>query len=219
MSKKNNQQNYGKLKRMRVAFWKKDPKCYYCSQITILPTDFPDLLELQAKGITPDNMATIEHLHTRYDKERFEKGGEDNCVLACYKCNHEKERERSSQLSKEEHQKRSNRFPLSKYVSEEVRLDIVNSVFKDFKFDDESAIDKFVNDYYSKANLSEFKEKYKIEIQYISGTIKQHKNLLKRQLKNGKQQTKNETSENIFQRISFFKRWKQMLFLFFKRKS
>ena len=193
MSKRKGKQSYSVLKKIRISLWKEDPNCYYCHKSTVLPTDIPDLLELQAIGITPDYMATIEHLLTRYDAERFEDGGEDKCVLACYKCNHEKERERSKLVPKEELQKRSNRFPLAKFVTEAMKKEIVEIVYENKTFSDSIELDLFLDEYFKNTNIEPFAEKYGIESKYISGTIKQHRNLLKRKLDNGKQQTEVET--------------------------
>lgn len=190
MSKRKGKQSYSVLKRMRISLWKENPSCYYCHRLTVLPTDIPNLLELQTIGITPDYMATIEHLLTRYDPKRFEVGGQDKCVLACYKCNHEKEREASKLVPKEELQKRSNRFPLAKFVTEEMKKEIVETVYGNKTFADSIELDVFLEDYFKNTNIELFAGKYGIESNYISGTIKQHRNLLKRKLENGKQQTK-----------------------------
>jgi len=106
-NKKGKKQSKSKIKKLRTSLWKENSQCYYCKTLTILPTDFPNLLELQKKGITPDNMATVEHLYSRYEEERFKEGGQDQCVLSCYKCNQEKEREKTSLIPIEELRKRS----------------------------------------------------------------------------------------------------------------
>lgn len=190
MSKgKGKRQSYTVLKRMRIAFWKANPRCYYCNELTILPTDIPDLLDLQAQGITPDNMATIEHIYTRYDTERFEENGEKKCVLACYKCNHDKEQERASLIPKEELQKRSRRFPLSKFITEDMKKEIIETVFGDREFLFPEQIDSFTVNYFRTHDLLDMKSKYDVQRRYIAGTIKQHMNNIKKQLNDGKQKT------------------------------
>jgi hypothetical protein len=68
------------------------------------------------KGQTlPHNAATIEHLVSRYTPNRWKKKkkGEQRKVLACYKCNHERSRQETLCLSREEVLKRSKGFSLS----------------------------------------------------------------------------------------------------------
>ena len=197
MSKRKGKQGFQKLRRIRVRLWNESPKCFYCHRITTLPTDIPNLEVLQEIGETPDFMATVEHLHTRYDPERFEEGGDEKCVLACYKCNHEKEVERTLLVPREELHKRSNRYPLSKFVNEEAKNGIVSIVFGGRNFLNKHQVEKFINEYIGRTDLDIFAEKYGINRQHVSATIKQHKNFLKRQFKDGEQQTKVETTENI----------------------
>ena len=190
MSKKKNKQGFNKLRKIRVRLWEENPKCYYCERITTLPTDILDLKMLQNIGETPDYMATVEHLHTKYDPERFEEGGDEKCVLACYKCNHDKEAERTKMVPKEELHKRSNRYPLSKFISENSKKEIISYVFGEKNFLNKGQLEKFVNEYLGKTNLDILGEKYGIDKQYILATIKQYKNFLKRQFRDGEQQAK-----------------------------
>ena len=124
MSNRKGKQSFHKLKKIRTKLWDENPRCYYCNRITTLPTDIPNLEFMQNNGETPDYMATVEHLYTRYDAERFEDGGEDKCVLACYKCNHEEEIKRTKLVPKEELHQRSKRYPLSKFVNEKTKKEM-----------------------------------------------------------------------------------------------
>jgi hypothetical protein len=185
-NKKGKKQSKGKLKRLRISLWKLNPLCHYCFKQTQLPTDFPDLLSLQKKGITPDNMATVEHIYTRYEPERFEEGGEDKCVLACYKCNKDREREVSSKLSKEELQEKSNRFPISHYVTAEQKEEIIKNVFGEIELKTESDIDKFVSNYF--CGESDLAERLNLKKTHVAVIIRLHRNLLKKELnENGEQ--------------------------------
>lgn len=195
MSKRKGRQSFNKLRKIRTSLWNESPRCYYCNKITTLPTDIGNLDMMQNNGETPDYMATVEHLYTRYDAERFEEGGDEKCVLACYKCNHEKEIERTKLVPKEELHKRSKRYPLSKFVSEYAKKEIVKYVFGGRNFLNKGQVEKHVNEYLLKTDLEIFSEKYEIDTQYVLVIIKQHKNFLKRQIKDGEQQTKIETVE------------------------
>jgi hypothetical protein len=67
----------------RKNLWLKSPLCCYCHQPTVLPEDC--LSNGQKKP--PDNMATVEHVFTRFDKERWVKNNRHIIALACHKCN------------------------------------------------------------------------------------------------------------------------------------
>lgn len=75
----------------RAILWYKDPKCYWCRKPT-------RLLEITG-GQAPDDMATIDHLYNKLDKNRQDRDlgiikknrrGKTvvrRHVLACYACN------------------------------------------------------------------------------------------------------------------------------------
>lgn len=66
-------------------------RCYYCRcEMTILPPTH--------KGRLPDDAATFEHLDDRYSPERGRHYGEIRVVLACNKCNFERNREREKEV-------------------------------------------------------------------------------------------------------------------------
>jgi hypothetical protein len=64
-------------------------------------------------GKLPDNGATIDHLFTKLDPERYQppKPGERRLVLCCWKCNNDRAAQRNAMLSKEELWRRSGRLP------------------------------------------------------------------------------------------------------------
>jgi 5-methylcytosine-specific restriction endonuclease McrA len=81
--------------------WQENPHCYYCGVLTIWVT--------RSGGKAKSNEATIEHLRSRYHKDRREPAGknERRLVLACYKCNHEKNEEEQKSVPIEERRRRS----------------------------------------------------------------------------------------------------------------
>lgn len=71
-------------RRRRTNLWHRDPHCYWCSCLTILPT--PDHVK-----IVPKNQATLDHLVSRLKG----RNGKDwpngiNTVLACWQCNNDR---------------------------------------------------------------------------------------------------------------------------------
>lgn len=61
--------------------------CYYCQR-------FMRLMKWGREyGACPHDLATIEHLDSRYSPERGQHAGEFRKVLACWKCNNDKNRE------------------------------------------------------------------------------------------------------------------------------
>lgn len=73
------------LTKQRRNLWLRDPHCYYCGVETIFDFD--------RKGPVPPNFATIDHLRPRHHPLRREpaKNGEVRHVLACFKCNNERD--------------------------------------------------------------------------------------------------------------------------------
>ena len=62
----------------------------------------------KAKGVQPDNMATIEHVYSRLNPQRYVyTPGEKRHILSCYKCNHTKGREETMITFRERHVKKS----------------------------------------------------------------------------------------------------------------
>lgn len=91
------------LKKRRERLLEKDPHCHWCNIEVIF-------FSLKKHQVTPDNYATIDHLNTRYYKRRrqqFSSGQVQTCVLACNKCNWERNEEETQSLSIEELRYRS----------------------------------------------------------------------------------------------------------------
>jgi DNA-binding transcriptional regulator YhcF (GntR family) len=62
----------------------------------------------KSKGVQPDNMATIEHVYSRLNPQRYVfTQGEKRHILSCYKCNHEKGREETMTTFRDRHVKKS----------------------------------------------------------------------------------------------------------------
>ena len=75
------------VKKRRTNLWNRDPHCYYCGCLTILPDDVEGYKDKGHIKVTPNNMATIEHLISRLHPLRGKTKG--ITTLACYKCNNE----------------------------------------------------------------------------------------------------------------------------------
>lgn len=68
----------------REQLWRRDPRCCYCSCVTVLPpADRP-----MHRKFFPNNEATIEHLDSRLSPERGRHAGEFRRAIACRRCNH-----------------------------------------------------------------------------------------------------------------------------------
>ena len=98
-------------KTLRENLWRANPKCHYCPTITVPPELCKKMVKKSGKMVEaqdcPDNMATLDHVYTRFDDER--RQGENRYVvnLACNKCNRERGREREMQVPIEELRLRS----------------------------------------------------------------------------------------------------------------
>ena len=92
------------LRRQRVKWWHENPYCFYCGRLTRLPTrDWPAPREFQ-----PDDMATIDHLRSKFHPQRHEPGGTTiRRVLACLRCNMDRAREEELAAGVEELRRRS----------------------------------------------------------------------------------------------------------------
>lgn len=91
-------------RRKRRLFYEQDKKCYYCDREMVYYKPKP-----QMKQPPPDNFATLEHLDDRYSPLRgiFREMGVPRTVVACYRCNFERGKERTRQMTKQELRKRS----------------------------------------------------------------------------------------------------------------
>ena len=81
-------------------------RCHWCGRETKL-LNIPEI-----KGPAPADMATIDHLISRYSPERWVKRGNAK-VLACYECNSKRANEETMSLSKEELKRRGQGFSLN----------------------------------------------------------------------------------------------------------
>ena len=93
----------------KLKLWQADPRCHWCKRITRL-LNIPEI-----QGPAPPDLATIDHLRSRYSLERFVKPkiGESTKVLACYECNARRGIEETKKLSREELVKRGQGFSLN----------------------------------------------------------------------------------------------------------
>lgn len=75
---------------LRQELIKKQPNCYWCGcKLKLYPEIYGNTHP--PKGFyAPDDMATIEHLYSRWDLENRYKiyENDEDKVLACFKCNH-----------------------------------------------------------------------------------------------------------------------------------
>ena len=88
----------------RFRLWQRDPHCFYCGAMTVLYN--PKRGEIMSY-----NVATVEHLRSRNHPDRLEPndGNTERTVLACNKCNNERNRQEELVLGIEELQERSQR--------------------------------------------------------------------------------------------------------------
>jgi hypothetical protein len=78
----------------RRWLWTREPHCCYCGVLTVLPAKYdPD---------RPfDTMATVEHLDPRLSPERGKHPGKFRKVIACWKCNNERNRAFTASLPRQ----------------------------------------------------------------------------------------------------------------------
>lgn len=90
--------------------WMRDHRCHWCGRATILVFR---CFELQKKYHVRDDEATIDHLHSRVkcDSRPQMPIGVETTVLACSKCNNERQRRETAELPIEELWKRSGAYP------------------------------------------------------------------------------------------------------------
>lgn len=89
-----------RLQKRRLALWIEDPRCHWCGQLTVLPTG-------EAKvAAPPENMATIDHLRSRFHHERG-RGTQPATVLACWRCNNDRCKAEQEQIALFERRRRS----------------------------------------------------------------------------------------------------------------
>ena len=99
------------VRKRKLALFNKDPHCHWCGCLTTI--DHP----ANIKGHPPKNMATVDHLVSRYNLSRWEKPptNEERTVLACFECNQKRGIEETKQLSIEEIRARGRGFKFKPY--------------------------------------------------------------------------------------------------------
>lgn len=105
-------------KRGRIQrLWKSDRRCFWCKRPTvILPPD-------GRRKVVPDDMATIDHLNSKYSEHRGKTIGPAT-VLSCYRCNFERGRKETLERPIEELRRRSQRG-----ITGGIKNGIISSVF------------------------------------------------------------------------------------------
>ena len=77
----------------RLTLWRRDPRCYYCRQPTVLVCAIRWVCrngrwQAVRGGSLPPDAATIEHLDSRLNPHRGNRRRRNRLVLACNQCNH-----------------------------------------------------------------------------------------------------------------------------------
>jgi hypothetical protein len=91
---------------LKLKMWQNDPRCHWCRK----PTQLLNIPEI--KGPAPEDLATLDHLTSRLNLERWIKKDKTK-VLSCYKCNADRAIKETKLLSKEELRKRGQGFSLN----------------------------------------------------------------------------------------------------------
>lgn len=101
----------------RRRMWEYDPRCHWCGVVTVLPKPGPP------KGPPNPRLATIDHLRPRHHPGRREptNGKEFRRVLACWKCNNERDRREHEAMPREKLWAMCGSVPLSMRPVEELK--------------------------------------------------------------------------------------------------
>lgn len=102
-------------KKRKLKLFKKSPYCYYCGRLT-------RIIEIPQGKLVPKDLATIDHLRSKLNSERLEKGDgrTERTVLACWECNHTSGAEEVSNLLIDEQWERSGRRPQNQKEDENI---------------------------------------------------------------------------------------------------
>lgn len=113
-SKSRGRRQAARLKKL----WEADPKCHWCGKPTVLILVPPGV----AIGGRVFNAATIDHLRSRLDPNRQEpnSGVDIRTVLACWRCNQQRNDFEQASISVEELRRRAKNGHGSKQNSETV---------------------------------------------------------------------------------------------------
>lgn len=87
---------YQKQDQKRALYHRQGGLCYYCGRFMRF------MKWLSQYGRQPIDLATIEHLDSRYSADRGKRAGEFRRVLACYECNQAKIRADRQSLTSEQ---------------------------------------------------------------------------------------------------------------------
>lgn len=112
--------NGGKaLQRQRERFWLQDPHCHWCGIKTVLkPCHVKGSITQEERN----TIATIDHLHPRYHPDRLKpEDGTKRHVLACWKCNNDRDTQERAVLPKEWFYERGCSKPLSMRPIDELK--------------------------------------------------------------------------------------------------
>lgn len=94
-------------RRQLQRFYNESSLCRWCGIETILLSKEEKLL-CAKNNMWPSNMATLDHLRSRFDPTRYEPSdGVVRHTLACYTCNQRRSRDEMKIRFKEEHRRRS----------------------------------------------------------------------------------------------------------------
>lgn len=99
-----------KFRRKEILFERQNGRCFWCNcAMLLLPKGGATKRHQSNKA----NLATIDHLRSRYNSSRQEpsKNKEERTVLACHKCNNERGDAETALLSIEDLRRRSGRYP------------------------------------------------------------------------------------------------------------
>lgn len=101
------QKRLSSYKKRRINLWKQNPHCHWCGCVTILPDDI--LKDDHERIPYTENMATVDHLYTRLTGLRYTMPSINGCntVLACNKCNNDRNRVEEKMIGIEELRRRA----------------------------------------------------------------------------------------------------------------
>jgi hypothetical protein len=93
------------IRKRRNKLFQEDPHCHWCGRELILPEE----CKQDKQNWQPDNMATIDHLRSRFSINRQEPNHtkETRLVLACYRCNEVRNDQEQATISIEELHRRA----------------------------------------------------------------------------------------------------------------
>lgn len=93
----------------KESLFNQNPNCHWCGRLTVL-TNIAEI-----KGTPNPLMATIDHVISRFNPERWvkRKPGQVRKVLACFECNNRRSTEEQALKTTEEIKNRSEGFSLN----------------------------------------------------------------------------------------------------------